>query len=128
QDGALLAAQVEHEFVDFEAGLGVEAGGGLVEEEHLWVVEHCEREGQALLLSAGEFGVLGVALLPELQTLQELMAVHGARVEGGEEFHGLADFELLLEIGGLQADADAVLELAGLHLGVAAEHADASAR
>ena len=127
QDGALLAAQVQDEFVDFEAGLGVESGGGLVEEEDLRIVEHGERQGQALLLPAGEFGVLRVALLPELEALQELIAIHGAGVEGGEELHGLADFELLLEVGGLQADADAVFELKGLDLGVAAEHADAAA-
>jgi hypothetical protein len=127
QDGALLAAQVEDEFVDFEARLGVEAGGGFIEEEDLWVVKHGERQGQPLLLSAGEFGVLRVALLPELQALQKLIAIHGAGVEGREEFHGLADLELLLEVGGLQADADAVLELKGLDLGVAAEHADATA-
>ena len=82
QDGALLAAQVEDELVDFEAGLRVEAGGGLIEEEDLRVVEHGEREGQPLLLSAGELGVLRVALLPELQALQELIAIHGAGVEG----------------------------------------------
>src|ERR1019366_1728854 len=127
EDGALLTAQVEHELVDFEAGLGVEAGGGLVEKEHLRVVEQGERQGEPLLLPAGEFAVLRVALLPELQALQELVAIHGTGVEGVEELHGLVDLDLLLEVGGLQADADAVLELAGLHLGIAAEDADASA-
>src|ERR1017187_6322909 len=127
QDGALLAAQVQYELVDFEAGLGVEAGRGLVEKEHLRVVEQGQRQGEPLLLPAGEFAVLGVALLPELQALQELVAIHGAGVEGVEELHGLVDLDFLLEVGGLQADADAVLELAGLHLGIAAEDADASA-
>src|ERR1035441_3349611 len=127
EDGALLTAQVQHEFVDFEAGLGVEAGGGLVEKEHLRGVEQGQRQSKPLLLSAGEFAVLRVALLPELQALQELVAIHGARVESVEELHGLVDLDLLLEVGGLQADADAVLELAGLHLGIAAEDADASA-
>ena len=55
------------------------------------------------------------------------MAVDGAGVEGGEELHGFADLHLLLEVGGLQADADAVFELARLHLGIAAEHGDAAA-
>ena len=71
--------------------------------------------------------VLRVALLPELQALQQLIAIHGAGVEGREEFHGLADLDLLLEVGGLQADADAILEFAGLDFGVAAQHADAAA-
>ena len=37
------------------------------------------------------------------------------------------DRDLLLQVGGLQADADAVLELAGLDFGIAAEDADAAA-
>ena len=54
QDGALLAAQVLHQLVDFQARLRVEAGGGLVEEQHLRIVEQRQRQGQPLLLSAGE--------------------------------------------------------------------------
>ncbi len=55
------------------------------------------------------------------------MPSDGARVEAGEELDGLADLDLFLQIGGLQAHADAVFELARLHFGIVAEHGNASA-
>ena len=64
QDGALLAAQVQHELVDFEARLRVEPGGGLVEEEHLGIVEQGQRQGEALFLSAGELARIGCRASP----------------------------------------------------------------
>jgi len=70
---------------------------------------------------------LRLALFPELQALEELGGVDVAGVEGGEELDGLFHFELVLEAGGLQADTDAVFELAGLDLGIAPEDGDASA-
>ena len=91
QDGALLAAQVLHQFVDFEARLRIEAGGRLVEEEHLRIVEQRQRQRQALFLAAGELRIERFALLPKLQALEQLGGIHGAGVEGGEQLDGLAD-------------------------------------
>ena len=50
-------AQFLHQLVDFVAGLRVESGGRLVEEQHLRIVEQRQGQGQALLLAAGELGV-----------------------------------------------------------------------
>jgi hypothetical protein len=96
-------------------------------QQHLRVVDQRERERQALLLTARQCHVERLALLPELEALQKLRAVDGTGVEAGKEFDGLADLDLLLEIGGLQADADAILELARVHLGIETKHGDASA-
>ena len=79
QDGALFAAQVLHQLVDFEARLRIEAGRRLVEKQHLRIVEQGQGEGQPLLLAAGELRVVGVALFPKLQALEQHRAVGGAR-------------------------------------------------
>ena len=122
QDGALLAAEVLHQLVNLQARLRIEAGRRLVEEQHLRIVEEREGQRQALLLAAGKLRIQRLALFPELQALEELAAVDGARVEAREKVHGLADLHLVLEPRGLEADADAVLHLAGLHLRIEAEH------
>jgi hypothetical protein len=62
QDGALFGAEFGEQRVDFKADLRVEAGGGLVEEEQRGVVDEAQRDGEALLLAAGESGVKRVAL------------------------------------------------------------------
>ena len=64
QDGALLAAQVLHQLVNFQARLRIEAGGRFVQEQHLRIVEQRQGERQALLLAAGELGVLGCRAFP----------------------------------------------------------------
>ena len=73
------------QLVDFEAHLRVEAGGRLVEKQHLRIVEQRQREREALLLAAGELAVERVALLPELQALEQRVAVDRLRVEAREE-------------------------------------------
>ena len=124
QDGALLGAQFFDQGVDFEAHLRVEAGGGLVEKEQRRVVDQTQRDGEALLLAAGERGVEGVALVPELQALQQIVRIQHAAVERAEEVQGFDDLDLVGQIGGLQADADAVFELLLLLVGIEVEDAD----
>src|SRR5262245_58007643 len=57
QDGARLPPQVGDQLVDLEARLRVETGGRLVEEQQLRIVEQRQRQGQALLLAAGQRAV-----------------------------------------------------------------------
>ncbi len=70
-DGFFLAAQFFDDVVDFAADLRVEAGGGLVEEEHSGVVDERHGQGEALFLAAGELAVKGVALFFEAEALEE---------------------------------------------------------
>ncbi len=53
------------------AGLGVEAGGGFVEEEDFGVVDEADGDGEALLLSAGGVSLaLAWAFFSELEPLR----------------------------------------------------------
>ena len=56
-------------------GLRVEAGGQLVGEHDLGVVDQRQRDEQSLLLTAGELAEHGVALLGEPQLLEQLPPV-----------------------------------------------------
>src|SRR5262249_58516766 len=53
EDGAVFAAQVGNQLVDLEARLWIEAGGRLVEEQQLRIVEQRQSQGEALLLASG---------------------------------------------------------------------------
>jgi hypothetical protein len=105
------------------AGARVEAGGGLVEEQHLGVADQAEREVEAPLLPARERAHARVALVGELDQLQQL--VHGARalVPAAVHLEHLGHGELGLEPAGLQHDAEAVAQRALAAGGVGAEHA-----
>ena len=113
--------------VDFETHLRVEPGGGLVEKEQRRVVDQTQRNGQPLLLSARKRGVESLALVPELQALQQIVRIEHAAVERAEKMQRFDDLDLVGQIGGLQADADAVFELRFLLVGIVIEHADIAA-
>ncbi len=120
QDGALFGAQMFDERVDLKAYLRIKSGGGLVEEEQRWIVDEPQSDGEALFLSAGEGGVEGIALLRELQALQQIVRFQRAAVERTEDLQGLDDPDFVGQVGGLQADADTVLELCFLFVGIEA--------
>ena len=75
QNGAFLRAQLLDQVANLEAHLRIEPGRRLVEKKHLRIVDQREREREALLLSAGERGVAGLAFFPQLQPAQERIAV-----------------------------------------------------
>ncbi len=64
QNGALLAAQIEDQFVNLEARLRIEAGRRFVEKQHLRIVEQGQGQREALLLSAGERDVVRPRAFP----------------------------------------------------------------
>ena len=56
------AAKLAEELAQLDAGARIEAGGGLVEQEHLGIVDERVGEAEALLHAAGEAEDVGVAL------------------------------------------------------------------
>ena len=61
-DGAAAVPQVADDFPELAAGLRVEPRRRLVEEEHLGIADQGDRDGQPLLLAAGELLDEGVGL------------------------------------------------------------------
>ncbi len=113
-----------HESVDFEAHLRVEAGGRLVEKEQRGVVDQAHRDGEALFLASAQSLVESVALFFELQAAEQHAGVHGSAVERTEKMEGLDHPNFVRQVGGLQANADAVFQLPVLLIGVEPENAD----
>ena len=60
------------QLVNLQARLRIQAGGGLVQEQHLRIVQQRQRQRQALLLTAGKLRVERFAFLPKLQPLQQI--------------------------------------------------------
>ena len=123
-DRALLVAEFENELVNFQADLGIEAGGGFVEEDQLGIVDHGHGEGEALLLAAGKRTVDSVAFFGKLKALEQSVGIDGFLIKRREEAHGFVEFDLVGKVGCLEADADAFFERAGVGGGVKAEHAN----
>ena len=91
-DGAVLGKMVDG-FLDFGLGLGIEGGGGFVEDEDGGVADKGAGDGDALALAAGESGATfaerGVVALR--QRGDEVVGVGFA--SGGDDFvAGGADF------------------------------------
>jgi len=68
--GFAAVADAADEAPDGVAGLGIEAGGELVEEDDFGVVDEGESDEEALLLAAGEIHEPGVALVGEAELVE----------------------------------------------------------
>ena len=124
QNSAAGGFELEDQVVQFAAGLGVEAGGGFVEENDLRIVHEREGQGEALALAAGEGVKGGVGFVGEVELLEQGGRVGGMRIEGGEEAEGLARGDFVLQGGGLELHADDFAGLGGMFERVDAGHLD----
>jgi hypothetical protein len=103
--------------------VGVEARGGLVEEEDVRVADEAEGQVEPAALAAGQLGGAHVALGVELDELDHL--VHRARpgVPAAVHLEQLADGQLLLDSARLEDHADALAQGRLAAGGVVAEEA-----
>src|SRR5665647_1721818 len=123
-DGRAAVADLPDDVPDRQAGLRVQPGGQLVEEDELGVIDQRKGDEHALALAARELLDIGVALVLEPEAGEQGTPVGGGRVEGGEQVQRLGDRDVCGEGGGLELDAGALADLAGLPLGVHAEDLD----
>ena len=72
QDRLAEAAQLAQELAQLDAGPRIEAGCGLVEQQHLRIVDEGVGEAQALLHAARQALDVGVALVREVDQLEEV--------------------------------------------------------
>ena len=100
---ALVGDDVAHH----DASLGVDAGGGLVEEEHLGLAHQGQRQRESLLLPAGQPPPRGAPDRAEADPLEEVVGVLGVVVVGGEEVEDLGRAEHGVDAAPLQHHPDA---------------------
>ena len=105
-DGLAEVAQGADRLPRGAPGDGIEAGGGLVEEDELRVADQREREVQAADLPARERPRARVGLLAQADEVDDLVRLARARVEGAEVGDRLADAERAVHPRGLQDDPD----------------------
>ncbi len=102
---------------DLVAGLGIEAGGRLVEDQQLRLVEQRARQGQPPPQAAGEFADGGLRPTVEGEEVQQfggpLSSLFAGDVEvAGEDQQVLQNVEVRVEGVFLLADADPPLDRA----------------
>ena len=86
--------------------LRVESGRGFVEEHCDGSVYQSNRYGESLFLAAGEVSVLGLGAVGEFDFRQRFFCGHVGSVQGGKEFDGLFEVEVVEEGVLLELDAD----------------------
>ena len=123
-DGLAEVAQRADRRPRLAAGVGVEAGGRLVEEQQVGVAHEREREVEAAPLPARQRGDEVVAARVELHELDHLVDPPWPRVPAGVHLEHLADGEVLLQARVLQHDPHALAHRALAVGGVVAEHRD----
>src|SRR5206468_7664547 len=101
--------------------LRIEASRGLVEEEHLRLVDHRDRDRKTLALAAGELLRFRLRLVLETHRAEERERVDPAPIEQREEIHDLLREEVLGKGALLQLHADPLLHtgrvFADIHAG-----------
>ena len=106
------------------AGLGVEAGGGLVEEEQFGIADERGGHGEPLLLATGEAADARASLLFKLGDLDGSVDGDAATVKAAEEAQDFFGGELFGELRFLKLDANALAQFLGAGLPVEAEELD----
>ena len=94
--------QLAEELAQLDAGPRVETGGRLVEEQHLRVVDERVGEAEALLHAARQALDVGVALVAEVDEVEQVadhLAPAGGRdaVAAGEEVEVLPDLHVVVD-------------------------------
>ena len=95
--------------VEFAAGMGIEAGRRLVEKDDLGIVDERQRQGEPLLLPAGQRIERRVRLLGERETIEQGLRRRSARIEAAVQRERLTRRDLVLEGSALESGADLLL-------------------
>src|SRR5580704_2442967 len=113
--------------MDLQPDLRIEPSRRLIEKQQRRIINQTQRNRQPLLLPAGQRGVESVALLFELQALEQFERIEHPAVKRAEQLQRLDHFYFVGQIGGLQADADPVFQLRFLLVRIEVEDAHVAA-
>ncbi len=78
-DGLALAVVIADDVPEQQAGLRIEAGGRLVEEQHFGIVHHGAGDGEALHHAAGEAADHVVGAVGQLEAFQQFGGAASSR-------------------------------------------------
>src|ERR1700693_2236664 len=123
KNGLAVLADISDEIPNGAARLGIETGGQLVEENNFGIVDQRESNEEPLLLTAGKIHKPSVALVGESETFEEAFGIDGFLVvKRGPEVHGLPHLDTFLQLGLLELNSDASLQLVDLTKRIKAEN------
>jgi hypothetical protein len=105
---AEIAMEPQKQIDDLVAGVNVEISGGFIGEDQGGTVAQGARDGDALLLAAGELGGTVIEAGTKADLVEELGAADGISLSGeaGREFDVLERGEFREEVIGLEDEAD----------------------
>ncbi len=118
-----VAAQVPYEVPGGAAGLRIQAGGGLVQEHQLGAADDGHRQGEPLLLAAGESAVRRPAARAEAEPLDQRVDVQRVGVQLRDVAQHLVRAGAGVDAAGLEHHADPGPQLGALCHRVEAQHA-----
>ena len=124
QDGAAGAAEFLDEVPELAAGLGIEAGGGFIEEDHLRIPHQGAGEREALLLAAGEIAHPRAGFLFEFHQADDFLRRGAALEEAAEERDRFADRKFFGKLRLLKLDAEALAKFGRIVAPVEAQQFD----
>ena len=122
QDGAPVRLEAFDQLPELPAGLRIEAGGRLIQEEQLGVADQRAGQGQALLLAAGKRTHPGARLFLELDHGDDLGRGGATIVEAAKQLDRFVDGELLGELGFLEGDSEELPQLPLIPVPAPAQH------
>ena len=128
EHGLAAGTDAAHQLPDGAAGLRIEAGRQLIEEHDFGIVDERQRDEQPLLLSARQRHEPGVALFGKTELLEKTLALaDGLLVERRPQVHRFPHLDAFLEMGLLELDTDAILQLIDVAKRIEAQDGNAAA-
>ncbi len=113
------ALQLFEQLLDLDARAGIQTRGGLVQEEHLGVMNERFRQAEALLHAARQFLDVGISLLGEIRQLQHILddvvtALLRDLVGSSEKVEVLPHFDVVVDAEEVRHVADDGADRLGL--------------
>src|SRR5690606_4157256 len=96
EDGLAQGAQGAEDLLNLDAGPGIEAGGGLVEDQDLGIVDEAAGKAEALTHAAGEALDEVVALARQARELDDVVD-HAVPLGGGDAVGRREELEVLAD-------------------------------
>ena len=87
-------------FPEIASGFGIDAGGGFVEEEELWLMDEAGGEGETLFPAAGEFAGELLTAVREAEGFEAVvdgLGAFGDGVDAGDEIEVFLDGEVFVK-------------------------------